>query len=221
MIECTDAKIFNRRNRRKNKKRFCYFFVALIMLSLCYLYSRFLISSTISSVCANYTYSYGAQAVNIAVCEQFSARVEYNDLIKIEKNSLGDIAVMSANSVKINTLSQAIVLSTKKNLDEALSRGIPIPWLAFSGLKMLAGYGEKVLFKTISVAAVTCEFDSAFSSAGLNQTLHSIYALINWEVRIDIPMNSNVQSNSTRVLIGEAVIVGKVPEIYLNGKLFS
>ena len=220
MIECTNAKILKGKNRGKRKRRFFHLFIAAVMIAVCFLYSRFFISETLAEVCADYTYAYGTEAVNAAIYESFSGGIEYSEIISVEKNAAGDITLMSADAVRINAISQSIVEKTRTNLSERLHGGIPVPWLAFTGIKLLAGYGKEVNFKAISIAGVTCEFDSVFVSVGINQTLHSVYALINWEVSVDIPLDKKIETGSAQVLISEAVLVGKVPEIYLNGKLF-
>lgn len=221
MIECTNAKLMKRRNRKRSKKRFLSFFIVVVTVAALFLYSKFFIAKNIADICADYTYSYSAASVNKAVLGAFSGGVTYSDIIEIEKNNTGDITLMSANMVEVNSISQKIVTSAKNNLENMLDAGIPIPWLAFSGIKLLAGYGSDVAFKTVTVSSVQCNFDGKFTSVGINQTLHSIYAVITCDVDVDIPFDRRVETYRTEVLISEAVLIGKVPEIYLNGSLFA
>lgn len=221
MIECTDAKILKKRNRGKGKKRFFSFLIVGAMLTAAFLYSKFCISAVVVEVCSDYAYSYCTQSVNMAIVKSFSNGVQYSEMVKVEKNDAGDITLMSTDSLKVNSISQNIVVETRNNLEEKLENGIPIPWLAFSGIKLLAGYGEKVAFKAITVSSVECDFKSKFQAVGINQTLHSIYSEITCEVNIGIPLDKRFEKFVTSVLISEAVLVGKVPEVYLNGNLFS
>ena len=93
--------------------------------------------------------------------------------------------------------------------------------MAFTGIDLLSGIGQRVYFKTINVTSVICQFNSTFNSVGINQTLHSIYIDVICEVNMNIPLSSIKKTCTTQVLISEAVLVGKVPEIYLNGKIFG
>ena len=127
---------------------------------------------------------------------------------------------MTANSHKINLINKEVCETTAKVLKKKLQNGIPVPILAFSGIDILSGYGNNVYIKTISISSVTSEFDSNFNSIGINQTLHSIYINVLSEVKIEIPLKTYQTTLKTSVLISETVLVGKVPEIYLNGKLF-
>jgi sporulation protein YunB len=142
--------------------------------------------------------------------------INYSDLISIVKNEQGEITLISANSLKINSLSQKIIKETKENLDLRLEKGIPVPVLAFIGLPIVSGYGRQVMFNTMHVASVNCEFDSKFTSVGINQTIHSIYVKVICDVRIDMPINEKKQNFSSSVLICETVLIGKVPQIYLS-----
>ena len=66
-----------------------------------------------------------------------------------------------------------------------------------------------------------CNFESEFTSVGINQTLHSIYVCVNIESIINIPFNSSSITHNSKVLLSETILVGKVPELYLNGKIFD
>ena len=75
--------------------------------------------------------------------------------------------------------------------------------------------------KILNISNVTCSFSSKFESVGINQTLHIIYSNLKAEVNIEMPLNRKTTTSETSVLISQAVIVGKVPDIYLNGGLFN
>ena len=106
-------------------------------------------------------------------------------------------------------------------IEEKLNNGIPIPFMAFSGVKLLSGYGGNIYLKTVSATNITCEFKSEFKSSGINQTLHSIYVNVIVEISANMPLSSKTSVNKTTILISEAVLIGKVPDIYLKESLFN
>ena len=221
MIECTNQYIWYRKRKRfLNKRFFAIFIVVLFFLGLL-LYYRFVVINQIMSFCSNYTRSYCTESVNKAVSLSLSDGIKYSDLIKIEKNSGGDIVLMTTDSYKINVINREIAVNAEKILKEELKQGIPIPLMVFSGISVLSGYGVIVNFKTISVSSVNSSFSSTFESVGINQTLHSIYIVVESEIIIKMPMSNKKSTCESKVLIGESVLVGKVPEVYLNGKLFT
>ncbi len=218
MIECSNERILKKKKIIKNRK-FFKFFVFFLILILLFTYYKTAISNTLTSVCGDYAYSYCTWAVNESVGESLSDGLRYSDLITVEKDKEGNITLINTNSYKINVISKDIAESTRKNLNNKLKAGVPISALAFSGIGLLSGYGDILYFKFISVSSVNCDFLSEFKSVGINQTLHSLYMLIETKVNIEIPLNKKEKNYSTSVLISETVLVGKIPDIYLNGNL--
>lgn len=221
MIECTDKCIWYKKHRKKRFKRcFAILLVVITVFSL-FLYYKNTVSNLIISVCDDYTYTYCTESVNQAVLKSLSNDLIYTDLVFVEKNDSGDIAIMSVNALKVNAIARDLVRSTANLLNEKVSKGVPVPMLAFFGIDVLSGYGNKINIKTITITNVICEFSSKFSSVGINQTLHSIYVDIKSEYVIELPFNKKNNNCVTSILISEAVLVGKVPDLYLNNGLFK
>ena len=60
------------------------------------------------------------------------------------------------------------------------------------------------------------EFDNSIITAGINQTKHQINLRVTVDMEILIPWGTQSTEVSTDVLIADTVIVGKVPDTYLN-----
>ena len=221
MIECTSEFIYYKKRRKIKFKGFFAFFCIILLVILLILYYKYFVSACVVNVCSEQAYAYSTEAVNIAVLNELNNDTNYSTLITIEKNSAGDIVLISANSQSINLINRKIADETLKILKRKLNIGTPIPILAFTGIDLLSGIGKSVYLKTINVSSVVCEFNSTFNSVGINQTLHSIYIDVICEINVNIPLSSIRKTSTTQVLISEAVLVGKVPEIYLNGKIFG
>ena len=56
--------------------------------------------------------------------------------------------------------------------------------------------------------------NSQFTSKGINQTIHKINLDLTCKVSILTPMETISETIETRVLLGETVIIGEVPENY-------
>lgn len=221
MIECTEKNIWYKKHRKgKFKRCFSIFLAFLIVFGVIFYYQKVVVNQ-IFKICSDYAYSFSTESVNQAVLSSLSNGVKYTDLVSVKENNNGDIVLMTSNSYKINLLSREIIRDTSGNLTQKLNEGIPIPILTFFGFQVLSGYGKDVKVKTCSVSAVKCEFFSKFISVGINQTLHSIYIKVISDIKVSVPLNNKTITCETEVLISETVLVGKVPEIYLNGKLFS
>lgn len=221
MIECTKNYIWYKKRKKKKFKRFFSLFLVLIVLFSIYLYYNKVICKQIFNICSDYSYSVSSESVNSAVLMSLDNSVEYSDLILIEKNSAGDIVYMSTNSLKVNKINRSVASSTSMLIKNKLSKGVKIPFFAFTGITFLSGYGKDVNVKIINNVSSICNFSSKFTSVGINQTLHSLYADVISKIKISVPFNNKTIECKTSVLISETVLVGKVPDIYLKGGLFN
>ncbi len=219
MVECSNEYIYYKK-KRINKKRFFSLFLALFILVSIIIYYDY-VASQLCEICVDYSYSYSNECVNEAVMTTLSDTVNYADLVYVEKNDSGEIILLTSNAQKINYISRTVEKLALEKLKAKLKSGVKIPFWAFSGIKILAGYGREIRFDYLSVSSVVCEFSSEFKSVGINQTLHSIYVNVFSTVNIEIPFSKRKSECVTSVLITETVLVGKIPEIYLNKKAFS
>lgn len=219
MIECSNQN-YGYKKRKKPLRFFKLIFILSIIFFVWYYYSN-VVTKQIVAICENYSKIYATKSVNSAVLENLSYKINYTDLITIEKNSSGDISLMSANVYKINYISREIEKSTFDKLDTYTKNGYDIPLFAFSGINIFSGYGPKVRFNAVSLGNVKCEFVSDFVGVGINQTIHKIYIEISSTVFINFIGANKENTTTTKVMICESVIVGKVPDTYLSGKLFN
>lgn len=162
-----------------------------------------------------------ATAVNEAVSETLSGDVRYDELITVERNGEGDIRAISANSYEINRIARDTAYLSQKKLQAMAEDGIEIPLGAFTGIEAVAGFGPAVRIQLIPVAVVTCHFTSDFTSAGINQTRHAVYLEVTAEISVVLPGRKTNFSTSSEVLIAESILVGDVPQIYLQGDIFG
>ena len=60
------------------------------------------------------------------------------------------------------------------------------------------------------------DFRNDLTSAGINQTKHQINLEVIVDVEILVPWGSETSQVVTEVLIADTVVVGQVPQTYLN-----
>jgi len=224
MIDCTNQNVWYNKRYKKRKNKFKRLFKLLIIFAIIlglFWYYKCFITQNLVNICNHHARALSTTAVNNAIIASMNNTSSYNELIDVQKNSNGDIIYMSANSFKLNDIRTTITKSTKSILDIELEKGIDIPFLAFLGIDIISGFGTPINYKVLTLSSVKSDFISEFTSVGINQTLHSIYIQVNSEIFVDIPLHNQIQTFSTNVLLCETILVGKVPEIYLNGKLFA
>ncbi|MBR2617385.1 MAG: sporulation protein YunB, partial [Clostridia bacterium] len=142
-------------------------------------------------------------SVNLAIYETLNG-ISYSDLIDVIKDEKGEIAMLSANAVKVNRLARDTAYLSQRNLELLGTQGVEIPIGAFTGSKILAGFGPEVTIKIIPVGSVNCDFYSEYETVGINQTLHKIYMEAVADVDIILPGYSIKVSGPTQIFVCES-----------------
>ncbi len=163
-----------------------------------------------------------AEAVNEAALQTMQWNgIEYDKLVSVQRNDQDEILSIEANSYHINLLARQTQTLATANVNAVCEEGIPVPLGAFTGISALAGFGPEITFRVLQVGSVICSFESEFTSAGINQTRHSVYMYADASVSIVLPSQTRKVTVSTQILVCESIIVGKIPEIYFNGGWFK
>ena len=209
-----------RRVRGKRRLFTALFFLAFAAVLLFFYFqrnvTRVLISISEATMRASTTI-----AVNDAVYYTLSDEMRYEDLVKIERDSTGNIVAVASNPLKINKIARDTASISQSNLKNLSLNGIPVPLGALTGIEAFAGLGPSIHFRIIPVSSVSCGFSSKFESVGINQTKHSIYLNVIADISIVMPSRTENFAVVTDVLVGESVIVGSVPDAYLQSDIFG
>ena len=156
-------------------------------------------------------------AVNTAVSNVVNKTINYNSLININYSAGGEIVSFSANQYEINTITREIVKETQFQMNNLGTDGLNIKFGTLLGIPFLIEHGPNINLKLMPIGAVKGEFVSEFDSVGINMTKHSLFLYIKTHVSIVLPIKNQEVITTTQVLLAESIIIGKVPEVYLNG----
>lgn len=208
------------RIRKKRSVKKILFSIALVIAAITVgvsLFVKFNIDPVILAFCKEKVSKITNDAMNEASLEVILENAsEDTQLIKVEYDTAGNIVLIRADAKNISATSARLALKAKEKLESESSTGIDIPYGSLSGLTFLTGVGPNLNVKVYSVSTVKSDIKSQFISKGINQTLHRIYLTVTTTVTIAVPgMRSNISSDND-VLMSECVIVGKIPDTYLN-----
>ena len=81
---------------------------------------------------------------------------------------------------------------------------------------ILAKYGPQLKVSIEPIGTVSVDFKTSFESAGINQTRHRIYLEAKTQVKVVIPLTTSTKEVKAQIPICETIIVGEVPESYVN-----
>lgn len=157
-----------------------------------------------------------AAAVGNIVKEKMkTAGAEYGELTTLEKNADGEISAVTTNVVALNALASDILMSvTDATADHDIVISIPIGSLTGSALLLSRGPHIKIRVQVLS--STFSGFKTDISSVGINQTRHQIVLEMREELTLLMPWRAVNTSVVTDIPVAETIIVGEVPDSYLN-----
>lgn len=138
-----------------------------------------------------------------------------DQFVTFQKSESGEVTAISSNMARINELSSKIldkvVGSTQDN-----TITIEIPSGNLTGASLLMGRGPRIPVRIVVLSSSRVEFSNGIVTAGINQTKHQVSLRVTVDMEILVPWGTENTQVSTDVLIADTVIVGKVPDTYLN-----
>lgn len=143
--------------------------------------------------------------------EEFSS----GRLISLEKDSAGNITAVTTNVSAINILEAEILEAVVNQTSETVIE-VQVPVGNLTGSALLLNRGPKVPVEVILLSSSMGGFRSELTAAGINQTRHQILLDLEVQLSLLMPWRTIDTSVITEILVSETVIVGKVPESYLN-----
>ncbi|HEY8389426.1 MAG TPA: sporulation protein YunB [Clostridia bacterium] len=203
--------------KRIKKKRIVIIVIILSIIVYCFVFFKRNIDPIIVSVSEKKVEALANLAVAKAVDEINSQNLTYAELVNIIYDNDGNIKLISANPVKINQITQNISIKTYDYISKLGIDGIKISLGTLTGMPIFTERGPNMTFELLPVGSVKCELKSDFISAGINQTNHKIYVMVSSDVTVVIPgLKDKKITAKSIVLLAESIIIGKVPETYLN-----
>ncbi|HSQ33502.1 MAG TPA: sporulation protein YunB [Peptostreptococcaceae bacterium] len=156
------------------------------------------------------------RSINSAVADIVKDEIKYEELMNIKTDEEGNITMVQANTILMNKISSDVALEIQNELRQIKTRSANIPIGTALGSPLLAKYGPQIKVSIEPIGNVGVNFGTNFESSGINQTRHRIYLIVKTQVRVVIPLTTSTQEVKSQVPVCETIIVGDVPENYVN-----
>jgi sporulation protein YunB len=156
------------------------------------------------------------ETINTIIINKFSSNDDYKKLVDIEKDSDGNIVLLSADTMKMNKIAGEIASEAQTQLNNMGMIGIKIPLSYILNNNILAYYGPSITVKMRPLGYIETSYSSDFQSAGINQTRLKIYINVVTDMRVTIPLKSSDSKVTNEVPISETVVVGKIPQTAIS-----
>lgn len=156
------------------------------------------------------------QTINNVINEKISTIIDPQSLITVRVDDHGKVVLIQPNAMEFNKLAADTTIKVQDGLRAITDEKIYIPIGQVVGSQLIASWGPNIVVTIIPVGTVQVNVVDKFEQAGINQTRHMVYLMATTTVRIVIPLVSKSVSVNTQVPIAEYVVVGEVPNTYVQ-----
>lgn len=139
----------------------------------------------------------------------------FDYFVSLVKDENGDITAITSNMAHINTLSTEILNSVIESTENGTIK-VKIPAGNLTGLNLLMGRGPDVTVDIVMLTSSKVDFKNDIVSSGINQAKYQLMLEVTIDIDVLVPWGTKSASTVTEVIVADTVIVGKVPETYLN-----
>ena len=154
---------------------------------------------------------------NDAIAKQIAeGTIQYDRMVYFEKDLDGQITALKTNMSEVNRLKTDVlnIINDEILALDSSDIGIPLGSLIFP--EFLSGRGPAIPVHILSIRNSDANFISHFSQAGINQTLHQLTMDVSVDVAVLVLGRTNSFTINSEVVVAETVIVGEVPQTFLQ-----
>ena len=155
-------------------------------------------------------------AVNRTITELMrDSNYDSDAFVTFVRDDSGAVTAISSNMARINALSAQILDRVAGETSRKLLT-VEIPAGNLTGISLLMGRGPGVPVQIVALSSSRVEFQNSIVTAGINQTKHQITLQVIVDIEVLVPWGTESAQAVTEVLIADTVVVGQVPETYVN-----
>lgn len=155
--------------------------------------------------------------INLSVTEVLEEENIYaGSILQEEKDDAGTIENIVTDYTAANRVKTAIAVKVQEKLNGYRTVCASVPIGALFSDTLLTGYGVPIPVRAFATHMIDIQFLDTFDSAGINQTRQQLSLEIKVPIRIAGIFSYRDAVVSTEVPLAESVIIGTVPQTYLN-----
>lgn len=203
--------------RRRIRSFFRLFLTLLIASLLLFLMFRSRYRDVIRELAEVQVKNTTSDLTNDAIAKQIADGViQYDRIVYFEKDLDGRITALKTNMSEVNRLKTDILNIINDEILALDTSDIGIPLGSLFLPELLSGKGPSIPVHILSIRNSDATFASAFSQAGINQTLHQLTMYVSVDVAVLVLGQTSSFTITSEVVIAETVIVGDVPNTFLQ-----
>lgn len=207
----------NKRHVFKNKKSKLYAFIIILiaLILFFYFYIEKNIKPKLMAMSEIKARLFATEVINDAVIKKVELN-SFGDLIIIKTDNQGKVTLVQANTKEMNRLAVETSKDIQKELENIRRKNIKLSIGNIVGSQIFADAGPYININIQPAGSVGVNFTTEFIEAGINQTRLKIYMHVSTKVQIIVPFAGDKVDVAINIPVSETIIVGDVPESYIN-----
>lgn len=155
--------------------------------------------------------------INDAIDRQIeTGNIRYDRIVYFEKDLDGRITALKTNMSEVNRLKTDILNLINDEIMAIDSSDLGIPLGSLVLPELFSGKGPGIPVQVLSIRNSDASFASHFTEAGINQTLQQLTMDVIVDISVLVLGKTQSLSVSSQVVVAETIIVGQVPNTYLQ-----
>lgn len=191
--------------------------ILLLLFLLGMILFRIKLAPVIEELAQTHVKNATSDLINDAISKQISeGDIQYDRIVYFEKDLNGKITALKTNMSEINRLKTEVLNIINRQILSLDTDDLGIPIGSLLLPELLSGRGPNIPVQILSIRNSDANFLSSFSQAGINQTLQQLTMEVSVDVTVLVLGRTRSYSVSSQVVVAETVIVGDVPDTYLQ-----
>ena len=191
--------------------------ISFVVLALLLGWFRYRYNDSIRALAQTQVRNATSDLINDSIDAQIElGNIHYDRIVYFEKDLNGEITALKTNMAEVNRLKTAILNLVNDEILAMDTSKLSIPLGSLALPEIFSGRGPGIPIEVISIRNSDGSFESYFSEAGINQTLHQLTMEVVVDVSVLVLGKAEEFTVSSQVVVAETVIVGRVPDTFLN-----
>ena len=204
-------------SRKKRSRRRIILIVLLLVVTGLILLVELHLSPYIRELARNQAVNAASNAITDAVGEMLRREdTDFSRVIVLEKDVQGHITALRTDMGQVERLKVEVLGILGGLIAEINTQQLGIPLGNLLLPDLLAGTGPVLPVKAVSLTMSNADFFSDFTEAGINQTLQTLTVKFTISLTILTTVGYETVDVDSDVMVAQTVIVGTVPETYVN-----
>lgn len=202
--------------KRKIRKYVVFFtFTVSVMAAAFIIATEKYIMPAAADICLIQAKETANNIINSAVDEVLKEKSEGGRNILSLETENGTTMIM-ADTISINLICAEISSSITEKIANMESNIVKVPYGAASGIGIFANSGPDLEFEIMPAGDTTVDYETEFTSAGINQTNYKIWLTVNITISLVNPIYDRNISMNRKIMLADTIIKGDLPSNYID-----